>query len=49
VLSPNENSERDTQVVFTPISENGNIVAFEVIYPTGERQMLRLLMVNGEW
>lgn len=43
VLSPNENGERNTQVVFTPVSENGNIVAFEVIYPTGERQMLRLI------
>jgi hypothetical protein len=42
VLSPNENGEQDTQVVFTPVSENENIVAFEVIYPTGERQMLRL-------
>jgi len=43
VLSPNKNGERNTQVVFTPVSENGNIVAFEVIYPTGERQMLRLI------
>jgi len=43
VVSQNENGEPDTQVVFTPISENGHIIAFEVIYPTGERQMLRLI------
>jgi acetyltransferase-like isoleucine patch superfamily enzyme len=46
VLSPNENGEQDTQVVLTPVSENGNIVAFEVSYPTGERQMLRLIRAN---
>ncbi len=43
MVSPNENGEPDTQVVFTPVSENGNIVAFEVNYPTSERQILRLI------
>jgi len=43
VVFQNENGEPDTQVIFTPISENGHIIAFEVIYPTGERQMLRLI------
>jgi hypothetical protein len=46
VLSPNENGEQDTPIVFTPISENGNIVAFEVSYPTGEMQILRLIRDN---
>jgi len=46
VLFPNENGEPDTQVVFTPVSENGNIVAFEVSYPTGEKQMLRLIRAD---
>jgi hypothetical protein len=46
VLFPSENGEPDSQVVFTPISENGNIVAFEVSYPTGERQMLRLIRAD---
>lgn len=46
MLFPNGNGEQDTQVIFTPISENGNIVAFEVTYPTGERQMLRLIRAD---
>ncbi len=46
MLFPNGNGEQDTQVVFTPVSENGNIVAFEVRYPTGETQMLLFIRAD---
>lgn len=47
-VSSSEDAEQNDQSVFTPIFENERMIGFEVTYPNGETQTLRLIRAEEE-